>query len=73
MGNLKQKGEGNYEAARKFNKNEKAFVQGHPDKVNKAAADAKKAVNGPEKAGLDAAEREGRRHAKGEDPAVKRR
>jgi hypothetical protein len=72
LANPTQKGEGNYEAGRKFNKDEKAFVQGHPDHVKKAAEAAKKAVDGAEKPALEAAERAGKSHAKGEDPMARR-
>ena len=41
-------------------------------RVEQSAQDAKRAVEGKEKAELDRAEQVGKSHAKGEDPALKR-
>jgi hypothetical protein len=62
-------GEGNVEAARRFNQAEKAFVKS--GKVRKAAAKAapRDAAEAEE---LQRAEAVGRAHAKEEDPAVQR-
>lgn len=46
-------GEGNYEAARKFDKEERTFVES--GKVEAAAKAAKDALDGPEGADLEAA------------------
>ncbi len=46
-------GEGNYEAARKFDKEERAFVES--GKVEAGAKAAKEALDGPEGADLEAA------------------
>lgn len=63
-------GEGNYDASRKYNEATKAFANsGRVEPAARAAApsdaaDAREMAN---------AEAEGRRHAKGEDPALDRR
>lgn len=62
-------GEGSQTGARQYNDATKAFVE--KGKVGPAAAEAEKAVSGPERAALEKAEREGRAHSHGEDPAVK--
>ena len=59
----KDMGEGNYKAAREFYEAEAAFAKDQ-DKVTKAAKDAEKALDSPEKAELERAEAEGRSHAK---------
>lgn len=66
----RNEGEGSRTAARKFNKDENEFAKS--GKVDKAAEDAKKAVEGTEGDKLREAEKEGRAHAKETDPAVKR-
>jgi hypothetical protein len=63
-------GEGNYTAARKYNKEQAAFAKS--GKVQPAADDAAAAVDGPEGEALRQAEQEGKRHAHGEDPALKK-
>lgn len=63
-------GEGSQTGARQYNDATKAFVE--EGKVGPAAAEAEKAVSGPERAALEKAEREGRAHSHGEDPAIKR-
>jgi hypothetical protein len=63
-------GEGNRTAARKYDEEQRRFAQS--GKVDKAAHDAEAAVEGNEKAELEKAEAEGKRHAHGEDPDVKR-
>ncbi len=55
-------GEGNIDAARRFDAAERKFVES--GKVEKAASDALRAVEGPEKAELKKAEDAGRAHAK---------
>jgi hypothetical protein len=61
-------GEGSYSGARQYDEATQAFVK--KGKVEKAARDA--APNSSaEAAEMEAAEEEGRRHAKEEDPALK--
>jgi len=57
-------GEGNYKAAREFDEAEAAFAK-DKDRVEAAAKDAEKALDGPEAEELAAAEAEGKSHAKG--------
>ena len=65
----KVQGEGDYDAARRFNESAKRFVAEH--NVENAAHDA--SPKSPEEAReLQEAERKGLEHAKGEDPQVKR-
>ena len=61
-------GEGNYDAAKEFDDAEKKFVES--GKVDQAARDAEP-KNEKEKEEMERAEEEGKRRAKGEDPAVK--
>jgi hypothetical protein len=58
MANDKVQGEGNYDAAREYNEKTAEFAKDH-DKVEKAAQDAKKAVEDPEADALEEAEKEG--------------
>jgi hypothetical protein len=63
-------GEGNYKAAREFDAAEAAFAKS--GRVDKAARDA--APKSPaEEAELARAEQQARQHARGEDPALRRR
>ena len=62
-------GEGDYDAARRFNDSERRFVAEHD--VAKEAHDAEPATPG-EASELLEAERKGREHAKGEDPQIER-
>ncbi len=55
-------GEGNRTAAKKYNDEQAAFAKS--GKVQAAAKEAKKAVEGPEAAKLKEAEKAGRSHAK---------
>jgi hypothetical protein len=52
----KMQGEGNYDAARKFDREERAFVQS--GKVDQAAREAEEALDGPEGEELERARRE---------------
>lgn len=63
-------GEGNREAAGEYNEQQQEFV----DKggVEKAAEQAKKAVESEEREDLEQAEKEGKGHAKDFDPNVTR-
>lgn len=55
-------GEGNRNAAAKYNEGATKFA--HSGKVEKAAQDAEKALEGPEQAELKNAEAKGKSHAK---------
>jgi len=59
----KWKGEGNYEAARQYDAGTVAHAR-DKDKVKAEAQAAKEALEGPDRAELEAAEREGRSHTK---------
>jgi hypothetical protein len=59
----KDMGEGNYKASREFDEAEAAFAK-DKDRVEKAAKDAKAALDSPEAEELERAEAEGRSHAK---------
>jgi hypothetical protein len=59
----KDAGEGNYKAAREFDEAEAAFAK-DKDRVAKEAKDAEAALDSPEAAELEAAETEGKSHAK---------
>jgi Cdc6-like AAA superfamily ATPase len=72
MTNKSQKGEGDYEAARRYNKHSEDFIQNNPGKVDQAAKDARIAIDSPEGDVLEKAEREGKSHAKEEDLAITR-
>lgn len=63
-------GEGNRGAAKAYNEDTKEFAQS--GRVQETAQDARKALEGAEGDDLRRAEKEGRSHAKGEDPALKR-
>ena len=65
----KNEGEGNRTAAREYNKATEAFAKS--GKVDKAAHDAERAVEGSEGAELSHAEQEGKSHSHGEDPKLK--
>ncbi|MCW5770269.1 MAG: hypothetical protein KIT16_01435 [Rhodospirillaceae bacterium] len=62
----RNEGEGNKTAAREYNKGAAEHAR-HPDEVKKAAAAAKRALDGPEGAALREAEIEGKSAARGED------
>ncbi len=66
----KNEGEGNRSAAREYNKTQQDFASS--GKVGPAAADAARAVDGPEGADLRKAVELGKRHSRGEDPALKK-
>jgi hypothetical protein len=66
----KNEGEGNRTAARAYNDEQKRFAQS--GKVDQAAQDAAAAVDGPERTELRNADELGKRHARAEDPVVKR-
>ena len=56
-------GEGNYKASRDYNQGLAETVK-DPGKIEEAARDAEEALTGEEAAELEAAEAEGRSHAK---------
>jgi hypothetical protein len=60
--NSENQGEGNRDAARRYNSATEDYA--HSGKVKPAAEDAKDALAGPEKDALEKAEKEGRAHAK---------
>jgi hypothetical protein len=62
-------GEGNYKAAEEYDEAQRKFVQS--GKVDSAARDAKPKTK-EEAEEMQRAEEAGRKHAKGEDPAIKR-
>lgn len=61
--------EGNRSIARDYNEAQRRFVES--GKVEEKAWEAEQALD-PDKQALERAEAIGRRHARGEDPAVKR-
>ena len=67
--NPEMQGEGNRTAARHYNQATKRFVE--QDKVDPAAQAAKPGSAG-EQRDMERAEEEGKSHAKGEDPALRR-
>lgn len=71
MSKWKNQGEGDKESARKYNKAASAFA--HSGKVEQAAKDAEKALEGSERDELLKAEQAGKSHAKGEDPQLNRK
>ena len=70
MAEQKNQGEGNWTAARAYDRDQKRFAE--QGKVDDAARDAARAVGGAEGEKLREAEKTGKSHAKGEDPALKR-
>lgn len=70
MTEQKIEGEGNYTAARKYDEAQEKFARS--GKVEKAARDAERALDGPEAGALKRAEQEGKARAKGEDPQLRR-
>ncbi len=70
MTTQKNEGEGNHTAAKQYNDAQKKFAQS--GKVDPAARDAARAVDGPEGSELRKAEEIGKRHAHGEDPQLKK-
>ena len=70
MAEQKNEGEGNRTAARAYDRDQHRFAES--GKVDKAAQDAKRAVEGAEGDKLRRAEESGKGHIKEEDPAVKR-
>ena len=71
MANQKNEGEGNRTAARAYNEATKRFTQS--GRVEESGKAAKKAVEGPEKAELERAEKVGKSKLRKEGPAVARK
>lgn len=69
MTEQRNEGEGNHTAARQYDKAQTDFAKS--GKVEPAARDAARAVDGPEGEALREAEQAGKRHSHGEDPAVR--
>lgn len=65
----RNEGEGNRTAAREYNEAQRRFVES--GKVEEKAREAEKSLDADKEA-LERAEAIGKRHARGEDPAVKR-
>jgi hypothetical protein len=64
-------GEGSRSGARAYDEASEKFAKS--GKVDEKAREARQAVDGPEGKELERAEAEGKRHAKGEDPALSRK
>jgi hypothetical protein len=71
MDRTKNQGEGDKESARKYNEATEAFAKS--GKVDGAAKDAEKALEGSERDELIQAERDGKARSKGEDPLLNRK
>jgi hypothetical protein len=71
MAEQKNEGEGNRTAARAYDRDQKRFAES--GKVPEAARQAEQSLEDTEqRRHLEQAEREGKSHAHGEDPALKR-
>ena len=70
-GEWKNEGEGSRSGAKAYDEKTENFAKS--GKVDKAAQDAKKAVEGSEGEQLRKAEEEGKRHSRGEDPALNKK
>lgn len=64
MAKSQEKGEGSYQGTRDYNARTKKFLDGNKGKVGKLAKEAAKAVEGKDRAKLEAAEAEGKSHAR---------
>jgi hypothetical protein len=64
-------GEGSRSGARAYDQASEKFAKS--GKVEGKAREARQAIDGPEGKELERAEAEGKRHAKGEDPALNRK
>jgi hypothetical protein len=64
-------GEGSRSGARAYDQASEKFAKS--GKVDEKAREARQAIDGPEGKELERAEAEGKRHAKGEDPALNRK
>lgn len=70
-GTWKNEGEGSRSGAEAYDKAQEKFAKS--GKVDKAAHDAEKAVEGKEGDELRRAEEAGKRHSHGEDPALRKK
>ena len=68
-GESKVQGEGNYTAARAYDRDQHDFAKS--GKADRAAREAERSLD-QDKPELDKAEAEGKRHSHGEDPALKK-
>ena len=66
----RNEGEGNRTAARNYNAEQQRFVKS--GKVEEKAREAERAFEGKERAELERAEAEGKRHIAEEDPEIER-
>jgi hypothetical protein len=71
MAENRNEGEGNKTAARHYNEQQQRFAQSGA--VGEKAKEAERAIDSAEGKDLQHAEAEGKSHAKGEDPALKKR
>ena len=71
MPNQKNEGEGNRTAAREYNEATRRFTES--GRVEKSGKEAKRAVEGSEKAELERAEQAGKSKMREEDPAIERK
>lgn len=60
----REKGEGSYRGTRDYNARTESFVEKNKSRIDKLANAAKDAVSGKDRAELEAAEAEGKSHAK---------
>jgi hypothetical protein len=67
----RNEGEGNKTAARHYNEQQRRFAQS--GEVDQKAKEAERALESGESRDLEHAEEVGKSHAKGEDPALKKR
>ena len=70
-GDEKNEGKGSRSGARQYSETTREFIA--DDKVEPVAREALRSVEGPEAADLKKAETEGKRHAHGEDPALRQK
>jgi hypothetical protein len=70
-GEWKNEGEGSRSGAKEYDQAQEKFAKS--GKVEKAAKEAEKAVDGPEGAELRKAEEKGKSHSHGEDPELRKK
>jgi hypothetical protein len=69
-GEHRNEGEGNRTAAKAYNRDTRDFIES--GQVDTKAREAREAIDGAEAGTLEDAEKVGKSHSHGEDPAVKR-
>ena len=69
-GDGENQGEGDYRLGHAYDEHQRQFDES--GKMEKAAKDAEKAIDGKEGAELRRAEEEGKRHSHGEDPQLRK-